>query len=176
MLGAHGCKKWTRLLPDRMGPGSCVRRSIGLAIFGKNKDGDDSSSGDESRGFEVNPPKAKAWFTQAKTVQETGNYDYAMSCWLSGLAFDPTSMDALEGFMTAAIALANQPKSKGPSKETQKAVTGKGEVYKYTAALLAWGTKPNSAGHAVKAAIAAGDLELSEPAYYIGEQALRLTR
>ena len=41
---------------------------------------------------------------------------------------------------------------------TVNLVTGKGEVYKYTTALLAWGTKPNSAGHAVKAAIAAGDL------------------
>jgi tetratricopeptide (TPR) repeat protein len=175
MLGAHGHKKWTRLLSVRAGPGIFVWRSIGLAIFGKNKDGEDNSSGDDSRGFEVNPPKAKAWFTQAKTVQETGNYDYAMNCWLSGLAFDPTNMDALEGFMNAAIALANAPKSKGPSKETQKAVVGKGAVYKYTGALLAWGAKPSSAGHAVKAAISAGDIELSEPAYFIGEQALRLT-
>jgi len=146
-----------------------------LAIFGKNKDGDDDSSGDDSRDFEIQPGKAKAWFTQAKTVQETGNYDYAMSCWLSGLAFDPTNMDALEGFMNAAIALANEPKTKGPSKGTQKAASGKGAVYKYTGALLAWGTKPRHAGTAVKAAIAAGDLELSEPAYWIGEQALRLT-
>ncbi len=175
MLGAHGRKKWTRLLSVRAGPGLFVWRSIGLAIFGKNKDGDEGPTDGESRDFEINPPKAKAWFTQAKTVQETGNYDYAMNCWLRGLEFDPTSMDALEGFMDAAIAHANQPKSKGPSKETQKAVNGKGSVFKYTSALLAWGTKPNSAGLAVKAAVSAGELELTEPAYYIGEQALRLT-
>lgn len=145
-----------------------------MALFGKNKQGDaETAISDENR-LEIQPAKAKAWFSQAKTVQETGSYDYAMSCWLSGLAFDPHNMDALEGFMNASVALAGESK-KGPGKETQKAATGKGAVFKYTGALLAWGTRPRDAGAAVKAAVAAGGLGLSEPAYWIGERALQLT-
>lgn len=177
MLGAHGPFAWTRIAITAPGRLSFVWWSIGLAIFGKNKQ-DDSETGGSVAGDgdrpEIQPAKAKAWFSQAKTVQETGSYDYAMTCWLSGLAFDPTDMDALEGFMGAAASLAGQSK-KGPSKETQKAATGKGGVYKYTSALLGWGSKPRDAGAAVRAAIAAAGQNLSEPAYWIGERALQLT-
>ncbi len=145
-----------------------------MALFGKNKQGDSDDGGNDDDRPEIQPAKAKAWFSQAKTVQETGSYDYAMNCWLSGMAFDPTSMDALESFMDCAIRLAGESK-KGPGKETQKAATGKGAVFKYTGALLAWGSKPRDAGAAVKAAIAAAGQNLSEQAYWIGERALQLT-
>ncbi|MCA9272429.1 MAG: tetratricopeptide repeat protein [Phycisphaerales bacterium] len=147
-----------------------------MAFFGKNNSGGAVAGGGDDDGDspERQPAKAKAWFSQAKTVQETGSYDYAMTCWLSGLAFDPTDMDALEGFMAAAVSLAGESK-KGPSKETQKAAIGKGGAFKYTSALLAWGSKPKDAGAAVRAAIAAAGQDLAEPAYWIGERALQLT-
>lgn len=175
MLGAHAAAAWTRIAitaPSRL---SFVWWSIGLAIFGKNKQGDSDAGGEgDGDSPDIQPAKAKAWFSQAKTVQETGSYDYAMTCWLSGLAFDPTNMDALESFMNASAALAGESK-KGPSKATQKAAAGKGDVFKYTSALLSWGSKPRDAGAAVRAAIAASGLNLSEPAYWIGERAIQLT-
>lgn len=175
MLGARGSFAWTRIAITAPGRLSFVWWSIGLAFFGKNQGGAVAAGGDdEGDRPDINPAKAKAWFSQAKTVQETGSYDYAMNCWLSGLAFDPTDMDALEGFMSAAVSLAGESK-KGPGKETQKAATGKGNVYKYTSALLAWGSKPRDAAAAVKAAIAAAGQKLPEPAYWIGERALQLT-
>ena len=79
-------------------------RSTSLAIFGKNKGNDDNGSDDLDRALSYEPEKAKAWFKQARTVQETGNYDYAINLWLRGLNFDPENMDALEAFMDASIA------------------------------------------------------------------------
>lgn len=151
-----------------------------MAIFGKGKgkgDGADDAGGGNEIPFSENfdPDKAQAWFKQAKTVQETGNYDYAMNCWLRGLSFDPTDMTALESFMNASVGLAGDPKTKGPSKDTQKAASGKGAVYKYLGALLGWGMKTGDATAASKAAIAAADIGLSEPAYWIGERAIQLT-
>lgn len=177
MLGAHKARGSGLGCPFTWaGLGRFVWRSTGLAIFGKNNKGnDDNGSDDLDRALSYDPEKAKAWFKQARTVQETGNYDYAMNCWLRGLNFDPENMDALEAFMDASISLANNPKVKGPSKDTQKAAAGKGPIFKYLAALLAWGSKPRDAGSAVKAATAAADLELSEPAYWIGERAIQLT-
>lgn len=174
MLGAHEARKWTRMPPARAGPGRFVSRSTGLAIFGKNKGGEENGSDELDRALDYEPEKAKVWFKQAQTVQDTGSYDYAMNCWLSGLAFDPSNMNALEGFMNAATALAGESK-KGPGKETQKAASGKGPVFKYLSALLAWGAKPSNASAAVKAAGAAADMDLSEPAYWIGERAIQLT-
>lgn len=145
-----------------------------MAFFGKNNQGAVAAGGADDDRPEIQPAKAKAWFSQARTVQDTGSYDYAMNCWLSGMAFDPTNMDALEAFMSAAVALAGESK-KGPGKETQKAASGKGEVYKYLSALLGWGSKPRDAGAAVKAAIAAAGHKLTEPSYWIGERALQLT-
>ncbi len=174
MLGAHGRPAWSRIAAWALYRLPFVWWSIRLALFGKNKQGDADEGGNDDDRPEIKPAKAKAWFSQAKTVQETGSYDYAMNCWLSGLAFDPTSMDALESFMDCAIRLAGESK-KGPGKETQKAATGKGAVYKYTGALLSWGSKPRDASAAVKAAIAASGQNLSEQAYWIGERALQLT-
>ncbi|HED53261.1 MAG TPA: hypothetical protein ENJ00_03560 [Phycisphaerales bacterium] len=144
-----------------------------MAIFGKKKGSDDVTE-QESDEQTYSPAKAKVWFDQAKTVQETGSYDYAMNCWLSGLAYDPHSVDALESFMNAAVALAGESK-KGPSKETKNAASGKGGVFKYTSALLGWGTKPGDASAAVKAAVTAAQQGYAEPAYWIGERALKLT-
>ena len=83
MLGAHGPFAWTRIAITAPGRLSFVWWSIGLAIFGKNKQ-DDSETGGSVAGDgdrpEIQPAKAKAWFSQAKTVQETGSYDYAMTC------------------------------------------------------------------------------------------------
>ena len=148
-----------------------------VALIGKGKKGDDGAkAGGEDSSVANSPEKAAKFFEHARTVQETGRYDYAMNLWLSGMAFSPHDMNALEAFCSAATSFASENGKKGPSKETLKATNGKGPVYKYLSALLTWALKPGDVSNAVKAAEAASDAELPEPAYWIGEKALRVVQ
>ena len=65
--------------------------------------------------LEFNPAKAKAWFERATTVHETGNVEYAMTCWLSGLRFDPANIPALEGFFKSAADYRSGAAGKAPA-------------------------------------------------------------
>ncbi len=146
-----------------------------MAFIGKGKKGNDGgdANGDD-KPAENSPEKASKFFEHARTTQDTGNYDYAMQLWLRGMAFSPHDMNALEAFCGAALSFSNQNGKKGPSKETVKAASGaKGPIAKYLAALLVWALKPADTGHAVKVAEAASSADLPEPAYWLGERALR---
>src|SRR5690606_22840653 len=102
------------------------------------------------------------------------NYEYAVTCWLKGLAFDSANQDALQGFLSSAQAFASGQKKPGPSKDQQKAFGGKSPVDRYVASLLQWGTTPQlsnvSAG--VKAGEAAAALGLGDSAKWIGERTM----
>ncbi len=53
----------------------------------------ESSSG-QYESSELDKKKAKAFFDRGNTVAGTGNYDYAIEMYISGLAFDPDSTEA----------------------------------------------------------------------------------
>ena len=143
--------------------------------FGKGKapaaDGDSAPD----TGFQPDPSKAQKWFEQARAVQETGGYEYAIHCWVSGLRHDPGSMPALESLAGAAAAFLGQGK-KSPSKDTLKSVAGKLPVDRYLAALLAYLMKPRDANAALKCVEAAAEADLGEPAFWLGERAIALAR
>jgi hypothetical protein len=147
-----------------------------LAIFGRKKPADETepktdAGPTESATVIQSPEKAARFFSHAKTVQETGNYEYAMALWLDGLRQDPFSMLGLESFFKAAASFLGE-NAKGPSKDTLRQFGGRGEVDRYLRALLDWGMEPESAVLAVRAAASAAQLKLAEPTYWLGERAL----
>jgi tetratricopeptide (TPR) repeat protein len=151
-----------------------------LAFFGRNKDSDNKGPGDANglptpspeAAVVFSPEKALKFFDHARTVQETGNYEYAMQLWLSGLKFDPNSMTGLLAFFEVTPKYLSDPGSKkGLSKEVEKTVSGKGEVDRFLYSILRWGTNPKDQTLAVRAMEAAAKAGLAEPGYWIGERA-----
>ncbi len=111
-------------------------------------------------GFEFSPEKARRWFDHARVSHEAGNYEYAMTCWLSGLRFDPGNLESVKAFTASARMYTDQNK-KASSRELQKAIIGKTDVDKYLMALLEWACKPINPEFAVAAAAGAANIGLS---------------
>lgn len=147
-----------------------------MAFFGKknnNSNADDNNEGvppPES----FSPKKAKAFFDRARTVHDSENYEYAMQMWLSGLRWDPSSMEGLNGYLKSSEVFAVENPKKGVSRETKSAVATKGDVGKYINALLDFGIKRLDTSNAIKVTSAAAKLNLVEPSKMLGEHALKL--
>jgi tetratricopeptide (TPR) repeat protein len=122
--------------------------------------------------LEFDENKAGKFFQHARTVQETGNHEYAMQLWLQGMKFNPKSMEALQAFFNCTAQYLSEPASKkGPGKELVKSVSGNVPVEKYAKALLEWGLKPDEAQLAAKAMELAATMGLDGPGIWIGERA-----
>lgn len=151
-----------------------------MAIFGKKKGSGDSADTDKpakgKSGFAPDPGKAKSWFKHAEVSHQSTNYEYAMTCWLKGLGFDPANLEALQNYYKSAQAFAAGQSKPGPTKEQLKSIDAKGPIAKYQTALLQWGGKPLDAAAALKVVEAAGGLQLRECAAWLGEFALRAAR
>jgi tetratricopeptide (TPR) repeat protein len=156
-----------------------------LAFFGRKDNNEPNKApGDGANGLPptnpeaaviFSPEKAMKFFDHARTVQETGNYEYAIQLWLNGLRFDPNSMTGLEAFFAITPRFLSDPASKkGISKEVEKAVSGKSEVDRFLYSILRWGLGPKDATLGVRAMEAAAKAGLSEPGYWIGERAFAL--
>lgn len=146
-----------------------------MALFGKKNNNDDSNGDQSDFGPEsFSPKKAQAFFDRAKTVHESENYEYAMQMWLSGLRWDPSSMDGLKGFINSSEVFVATSGKKGVSKETKNAIATKGPVGKYISALLDFGLKRIDTNNAIKVTTAASALGLNEPVKTLGENALKL--
>ncbi|MFG0274510.1 MAG: hypothetical protein ACF8QF_05585 [Phycisphaerales bacterium] len=150
-----------------------------MALFGKKKgpadgDGSGDGGGGATGPFQPDPGKAARWFEHARTQHETANYEYAVTCWLKGLAFDPANQDALQGFLNSAQAFASGQKKPGPSKDQVKSFGGKTPVDRFVQGLLMWGTTPqlSNVGAGVKAVESAASLGLADSAKWIGERTI----
>jgi tetratricopeptide (TPR) repeat protein len=150
-----------------------------LGLFGRKKNGDEPDASTPGSGGNGDPPvadfhpeKARKFFEHAKTMHETTNFEYAMTLWLSGLRHEPANIQALESFMNSCQHFLAEGKTKGPSRETVRQFSGRGEVERYLLALLQWGMRPLDATLAVRATHAAAALGLPEPTYWIGTRAL----
>jgi tetratricopeptide (TPR) repeat protein len=151
-----------------------------LALFGRKKEeatevkeaGGGAPAGGDGEPLRQEPEKAARFFTRAKTVHETGNYEYAMTLWLDGMRLDPFNMGALESFFQSCAAFLGEPKNKGVSKETLRQFGGRSDLDRYLRSLLDWGMKPTDATMSVRASAAASNLKLAEATYWLGERAL----
>ena len=150
-----------------------------MALFGKKKQEGEEAEGAATEtkpvtgAFQPDPAKANKWWEHARTQHETSNYEYAATCWLKGLTFDPANLEALAGFLESAQAFARGQKKQGPSKEQAKSFSEKSPVDRYVVSLLKWGTiqglEPATGQRAVDAAASLG---LREPTRWIGVKAL----
>lgn len=144
-----------------------------MALFGKK---DPQPAAPDAPGtIEFSPEKAEKFFQHARTVFETGNFEYSIQSYLSGLRFDPQNMAATEGFFRACASFLTDSGGKGVSKDVFRAVGGKSEVDRHLLGCLEWGMKPTDAGLAVRAFEYASKLGLSEVGVWIGVRAIAAT-
>lgn len=144
-----------------------------MALFGKKKTSDEEAqdSGRQPEPVAFSPEKAQKFFDHAKTVGETGNFEYAMQLWLGGLKHDPSSMYGLESFLNAAVNFKGK-----PGRDLLRSVDGKSDADRYVQSVLAWGLKIADPSLVVKAVEAAAKLGLGEQTYYLGEKGMALVR
>ncbi len=147
-----------------------------MALFGKKNNNEEDKNEDSAPVEAFSPKKAKSFFDHAKTVHESGNYEYAMQCWLNGLGKDPTSMYGLNAFLKSSEVYSLENPKKG-SKATKSAIaTNKGDVGKYLSSLLDFGLKRIDSTNAIKVTSAAAKINLKEPVEMLGEYALKIVQ
>lgn len=88
-------------------------------------------------GFEPNPEKARKWFDHARTMSAASNYEYALTCFASGVKLHPGEMAAHEKMWEAAVQFFNQGGKPASGKEI-RAIDGPGPIDKFAAAEFAW--------------------------------------
>lgn len=152
-----------------------------MALFPwkKSGDGDKGGSGSggggggDAGGFEFSPDKAKRFFDRAQTLHDATNFAYAMTLWLQGLRFEPSSMLGIKGFFDSAGSFMNSDEgAKGPAKDTYKEFSGRSDLDKYLYAMLDWSAHPTEAAYAIRAVERASAIGLGEAAAWLGERAL----
>lgn len=151
-----------------------------MAIFGSKKPDADSkpatpgeppSSGE----VQISPEKAARFFQHARTVDETGNFEYAVQSWLQGLRWEPGSVNGAEGFFASMAKFLGEKGGKATvGKEVARSISGKTEVDRYLSALLEWGQRPTEPVLAVRAVELASKMGLVEATAYIGQRALAI--
>lgn len=151
-----------------------------MAIFGMfGKSGSGDKPGDKSAespkgagdGMDFSPEKAKKFFDRARSVHDTGQYEYAMSLWLQGLRFEPSNIDAVRAFFASSDQLRAAGTAK-VSKETLSAVAGSTPVHKYLATMLDWAQRINEPDAAVRCIEAITALKIRELVRLLGPSAL----
>ncbi len=118
------------------------------------------------------PEKALRFFTHAKTVHETENFEYAVQSWLNGLRWDPSSLAGLEGFFGSMDGWLTKSGNKPVGKEVYRSVSGKGDVDRYLYSLLEWGHRPTEVMLGIRVLEAAAKLKLTEPGTWVGTRVL----
>lgn len=119
--------------------------------------------------IEFSPEKARRFFHHAQVAHDSGNLEYAITCWLQGLRFEPSNKEGLENFFRSAAAF-----GKAPPKDVLKVVSGSTDLDRWLLNVLNWGCKPLDVEHAVRAGLGATDLNLRDPAGFILPRALEL--
>ncbi len=155
-----------------------------MALFGWKKTSDTPGGGDKGPGdksgaapsagagagvYEFSPEKAARWFDHGRTQHEAGNYEYAMTCWLSGLRFEPTNLDALKQFLQSSQSFGG-----AITKQLSTAAAGKTDVDKFLVALLNFACKLEDPEMAVRALSAASEIGLTEVVKFLAPIALRV--
>lgn len=135
-----------------------------MALFKKKpppEGGDSGDSGSEDFEYTAQPEKAQKWFEHARTAADSSNYDYALSCYASGLIFDPEIMSAHEAMFEVAIRYANQGGRSATGREIRK-IEEPHSIGRFVAVEFTWMkdiTNANLALKALEASIKADQLE-----------------
>lgn len=121
------------------------------------------------------PEKARSFFDRGRKLEEAGQYEYAMTMWLTGMRSDPGSIEGLEGFFRCADRFRAGGDAKA-SRETERLAGGSTPIDRFLTAVLSWSMNPKAPDLAVRALVAAGDLGLSEVGRWIAPKAVVVLR
>ncbi len=120
--------------------------------FGKKKTEDTPDTkdiGKEAAAFEPEPETARRWFEHGRAAAERYNYDYALTCFASGIRLDPSPMSVHEAMFDAAKKYAQSGGKPAAGKEVKK-LEGPHPVHEFAAAEFAWMKDLYNAGLALK--------------------------
>jgi tetratricopeptide (TPR) repeat protein len=107
--------------------------------------------GGADTGWTPDPNKARVWFNHARTAFETQNFEYALTCFASGLRLDPSPMPVHEDMFSAALRYIQTGGKPASGKEVRQIEGDKPrEVEKFAAAEFAWMKDLNSLSTAIK--------------------------
>lgn len=135
--------------------------------------GAEGGGGGGKGGMEFSPEKAKRFFTHAKNVHETSQYEYAMSLWLQGLRFEPSNLEAVQAYFASSEGFLNSGKT-AVSKDTMSAIAGSSPVHRFVAGLLNWSLRLRDAEAAVRVFLMSVELGLRDVALWIAPRALKV--
>jgi tetratricopeptide (TPR) repeat protein len=121
---------------------------LGLFSFGKKKPADqpqaDAPAAPAAGGaapvagaFVAQPDKARKFFDHAKTIAQTGNYEYALMLYAKGFRFDPSGLPRHEEFYKLAVSF-YQSGGKPAGKEEIRELDGPGPIDKFVQAEYIW--------------------------------------
>lgn len=151
---------------------------MALSFFSKSKNPENTTDGENNGNadsgapiseFNAEPDKARKWFDQARLTADTRNYEYAITCFLSGLKFDPANMESHQNLFEVAGLYKSIGGKAASGKEIRELASGKNAIDKFVAAELAWVKDALNASHALKFTKAAADMGLQEVAYWGAE-------
>ena len=145
-----------------------------MALFRKKPSDGDGDDGKKPE-FTPQPEAARKWFEHAKTSADTYNFEYALTCFASGLALDPDSMSAHEAMFAVAVRYANNGGKPAASKDLKKFDDGT-PIGRFVAAEFEWMKDLQNYKAAVKvleASVKAGQLEFGS---WIAPRVLGLLR
>lgn len=143
-----------------------------MGWFGSKKPPQNGNDGSSDKP-EHSPDKAEKFFEHARAVHESGSFEYAMSLWLSGLRFDPSSMAGIEGFFRSGDAYFGESGKKSVSRDVAKGVSGSGDLDRYLKGLLDFSLERDAIA-AVRAAEVAAKLKVVEPTGWLTDRAVAL--
>ena len=148
-----------------------------MALFKKKppEGGDSGDSGSEDLEFTAQPEKAQKWFEHARTAADSSNFDYALSCYASGLIFDPEIMSAHEAMFEVAIRYANQGGRSATGKEIRK-IEEPHPIGRFVAVEFTWMKDITNASLALKALEASVKADQLEWGHSIAIKVLGLMR
>jgi tetratricopeptide (TPR) repeat protein len=119
---------------------------LGLFSFGKKKPTDqpqqDASAPAGGQpavegAFIPQPDKARKFFDHARTIAQTGNYEYALMLYAKGFRFDPSGLPRHEEFYKLAVSF-YQSGGKPAGREEIRELEGPGPIDKFVQAEYVW--------------------------------------
>ncbi len=122
-----------------------------VALFGrKNSDDQEVEPDAENVAFTAQPERATKWFTHARAMSETTNFETALVYYASGIKFDPANEKALEEMLQSGIRHV-QGGGKRLSSKTLKAVAGDDPIDKMATAVALWLSDIQNSAAGIKA-------------------------
>jgi tetratricopeptide (TPR) repeat protein len=140
-------------------------------IFGWRK----GDSGDAKPAPEPQPEKAKKFFDHARTAAGSGQFEYALKLWASGLKLDPANMVAHQSMYETAVLFADAGGTPAAGKDLRE-LDGPNDLDKMVVAEYAWMRDLNSAKAGLTLLQAAGKASQTGLGQWLAPKLLNLLR